>query len=68
MKYIFSLSGFIPGLYFCNHDGKGFRLSNNLEDAIVMTDPKTVKTVVKQLEQQSGFRVQVVRINGQYNF
>lgn len=63
MNYAFTIPDFVPGLYFCNHKGKGFRLSNQLTDVIITNDPVTVKKVAEQLEQQSGFRVQIEQIS-----
>ncbi len=57
MKYVFICPQFIVDLYFCLHEGEGFKLSRQVEDAIVCTCPESAVKEVERLKRQSGFPV-----------
>ena len=61
MKYAFSPEEF-PGLYFCDHPGKGFRLTTDLKKADIITDREEIKWRIQRFLLQSGLKPEVIKV------
>ena len=61
MTFIFLQPEFEHPLYFCPHEGRGFKLSSEEKDGLTARDKREAEEIARKLQEQSGFEVEIKR-------